>query len=190
LSTTSPRSSIALFYSAGASIAWPAAAVGLVAVVVVIQRVGVRLLVPYGLAAGGVWIALHEAGIHPTIAGAVLGFLTPAVAFHAREAVSPLARMEECSTPGAPTWCFPCSAGKRRRRRLGRRHRRPPFVAPLKAVGFTVAIFIAAPIHRSDRPSVYAPCRSAGKPGRRHVPPTPRFHMTTSATTTAFAQDA
>ena len=77
---------IAVFYSAGVSIAWLSAAVVLVAAVVVMQRLGVRLLVPYVLAAGGVWLALHEAGIHPTIAGVILGFLTPAVAFHAREA--------------------------------------------------------------------------------------------------------
>jgi Na+:H+ antiporter, NhaA family len=125
---------IALFYSSGVSIAWLSAAVVLVAAVVVMQRLGVRLLVPYVLAAGGVWLGSYEAGIHPTIAGVTLGFLTPAVAFHgreatgraiegrlsevarerdeelsegtiwdvsrlAREAVSPLARMEELLHP-------------------------------------------------------------------------------------------
>jgi NhaA family Na+:H+ antiporter len=127
---------IAVFYSAGVSVAWLCAGVVLVAAVVVMRHLGVRLLVPYLFVAAGVWLALYEAGIHPTIAGVILGFLTPAVAFHeraatgraidarlrdvrrhndndnelgegtiwdvsrlAREAVSPLARMEELLHP-------------------------------------------------------------------------------------------
>jgi NhaA family Na+:H+ antiporter len=77
---------IAVFYSAGVSVAWLSAAVLLVAAVIVMRQLRVRLLVPYVLVAGGIWLALYEAGIHPTIAGVILGFLTPAVAFHARQA--------------------------------------------------------------------------------------------------------
>ena len=108
--------------------AWLAAAAGLAVTVVVLQRLEVRLLVPYVALAGLLWLAVFESGVHGTIAGVVLGFLTPAVALHsrretgeaignqlseiadsdadvstgtmwetsrlAREAVSPLARME------------------------------------------------------------------------------------------------
>jgi NhaA family Na+:H+ antiporter len=125
---------IAVFYSGGLSLAWLAAAAGAVAAVVLMSRLAVRMLVPYVLAAGLLWLAIHESGVHATIAGVILGFLTPAVAFYprqatgdaiaaqlndiarepdvevtgatmsevsrlAREAVSPLARMEQALHP-------------------------------------------------------------------------------------------
>jgi NhaA family Na+:H+ antiporter len=76
---------IALFFSDGLSLAWLAGAVGVVAGIVVLQRLGVRHMVVYVLAAGLLWVAVFESGVHATIAGVVLGFLTPAVAFHRRE---------------------------------------------------------------------------------------------------------
>ncbi|HEV2772340.1 MAG TPA: Na+/H+ antiporter NhaA [Thermoleophilaceae bacterium] len=75
---------IALFYSKGISLGWLAAAVALTVAVLVIQRLGVRSLVPYVALAGLLWLAVFESGVHATIAGVVLGFLTPAVAFYAR----------------------------------------------------------------------------------------------------------
>lgn len=121
---------IALFFSAGLSFAWLAAAAASALAIFALQRLEVRYLAPYVALAGVLWVATLESGVHPTIAGVVLGFLTPAVAFHsrevaggriaerlgdiseppdveltdsamwrvsrtAREAVSPLARMEE-----------------------------------------------------------------------------------------------
>ena len=76
---------IALFYSKGISLAWLVAAVLLTLAVLVSQRVGVRSLVPYVVLAGALWLAVFESGVHATIAGVVLGFLTPAVAFYARQ---------------------------------------------------------------------------------------------------------
>jgi NhaA family Na+:H+ antiporter len=35
-----------------------------------------------------VWLAVFESGVHATIAGVILGFLTPAVAFHSRQATA------------------------------------------------------------------------------------------------------
>ena len=49
------------------------------------QRIGVRYMAAYVIAAGLLWITVFESGVHATIAGVVLGFLTPAVAFHRRE---------------------------------------------------------------------------------------------------------
>jgi NhaA family Na+:H+ antiporter len=121
---------IAVFFAGGISLAWLGGAAGLALAVLAAQRVGVRHLSVYVLLAALFWIAVFESGVHATIAGVVLGFLTPAVAFHprqksgevigtqlteiaqdptsevseaamwetsrlAREAVSPLARMEE-----------------------------------------------------------------------------------------------
>jgi NhaA family Na+:H+ antiporter len=121
---------IALFFSSGISLAWLAGAVGVAAAILALQRLHVRHLSVYVIAGGLLWIAVFESGVHATIAGVVLGFMTPAVAFHprqeagaligsqlsgivrdpasevgeaamwetsrlARESVSPLARMEE-----------------------------------------------------------------------------------------------
>jgi Na+:H+ antiporter, NhaA family len=121
---------IAVVFSEGLALAWLVGAVAVVGAIVAMQRVGVRLLAPYVVAAGALWLTVFESGVHATLAGVVLGFLTPAVSFHpreqtggtigkqlagitddpdsemseatmweasrlAREAVSPLARMEE-----------------------------------------------------------------------------------------------
>jgi Na+:H+ antiporter, NhaA family len=77
---------IAVFYAKGISLGWLAAAVALTVAVFAIQRLGVRSLVPYVALAGLLWLAVFESGVHATIAGVVLGFLTPAVAFYARQA--------------------------------------------------------------------------------------------------------
>ena len=77
---------IALFYSTGISLVWLAAAAALTALVVVLQRLSVRLMVPYVALAGLIWLAVFESGIHATIAGVVLGFLTPAAALFPRQA--------------------------------------------------------------------------------------------------------
>lgn len=76
---------IALFFSTGISVAWLGAAVGVALAILVLRRLGVRLLVPYVLLAGLLWLAVFESNVHATIAGVVLGFLTPAKAFHSRE---------------------------------------------------------------------------------------------------------
>jgi Na+:H+ antiporter, NhaA family len=76
---------IALFFSGGISLAWLGGAVGLALAVVLVQRLHVRHLSVYVVLAGLFWIAVFESGVHATIAGVVLGFLTPAVAFYPRQ---------------------------------------------------------------------------------------------------------
>lgn len=78
---------IAIFFAQDLSLAWLGAALALVAAIVVAQRVGVRALTPYALLAGALWLTVFESGIHATIAGVLLGFLTPAAAFHSRRQV-------------------------------------------------------------------------------------------------------
>jgi Na+:H+ antiporter, NhaA family len=73
---------IALFYTDAISLSWLATAAACTLLVVVLRRVGVRYLVPYVALAGVLWFAVLESGIHATIAGVILGFLTPAVAMH------------------------------------------------------------------------------------------------------------
>jgi Na+:H+ antiporter, NhaA family len=75
---------IAIFYSQGLSLAWLACGLLTLAAVLAMQRIGVRALTPYVIAAAALWVAVHESGIHATIAGVALGFLTPARSFYPR----------------------------------------------------------------------------------------------------------
>ncbi len=84
---------IAIFFSTNISLWWLLAALGIVLIVFATSRSGVRSLVPYVLLAAALWYAMVESGVHATIAGVVLGFLTPAVAFHGRRATAEAARV-------------------------------------------------------------------------------------------------
>jgi Na+:H+ antiporter, NhaA family len=79
---------IAVAYSGGVS--WPALGVAALVVlaIVVLQRIHVRAATPYVLLGVGLWLALFESGVHPTIAGVILGLLSPAVPFQRPRAVS------------------------------------------------------------------------------------------------------
>jgi NhaA family Na+:H+ antiporter len=68
---------IAAFYSSGVAIGGFAMAAGGVAGVLLFQRFGVRRAVWYLLPGAVVWAGFLRAGVHPTIAGVVLGLLTP-----------------------------------------------------------------------------------------------------------------
>jgi NhaA family Na+:H+ antiporter len=125
---------IALFFGDDISLAWLGGGVAAVVLVLALQRLHVRMLTPYVFLAAALWLTVFESGIHATIAGVVLGVLTPAWPFYpreetgavigsqleqiggdpdvgletatmqeasrlAREAVSPLARMESALHP-------------------------------------------------------------------------------------------
>jgi NhaA family Na+:H+ antiporter len=79
---------IAVFFAQDLSLAWLGAAVGVALVIVVARRIGVRALAVYVLLAAALWLAVFESGVHGTLAGVVLGFLTPAVAFQSSRRVS------------------------------------------------------------------------------------------------------
>jgi NhaA family Na+:H+ antiporter len=68
---------IAVFYSASISVGWLAAAVAVLGVVVAMRTLGVGRIAWYVLPAFALWIAVHESGVHATIAGVALGLLTP-----------------------------------------------------------------------------------------------------------------
>src|SRR5262249_22443287 len=44
------------------------------------NRIGVRHIAVYVALAVGIWLAFHKAGVHPTVAGVILGLMTPATA--------------------------------------------------------------------------------------------------------------
>ena len=79
---------IAVFYSDGVVWSWLLAALSLTALVLVSQRIRIRATGVYLLLGVALWYATYRAGIHPTIAGVVLGLLTPAHAFQRPAAVS------------------------------------------------------------------------------------------------------
>jgi len=57
------------------ALAWGVVGLGLA---ILLQRLGVRSVPVYVLLGVGSWFGFHESGVHPTIAGVLLGLLTPA----------------------------------------------------------------------------------------------------------------
>lgn len=89
---------IAVLFTSGLQVTALAAAVALCALYALLQRRRVRspwLYVPIAL---GTWVAVHEAGVHATIAGIALGLLTR-VRPDDGEAESPAARLEHRLQP-------------------------------------------------------------------------------------------
>ncbi len=73
---------IAVFFSEGISLVWLGAAAGCAIGIYLLRRLSFRHLAPYAVLAAVTWLAVHESGVHATIAGVLLGLLTPAVPFH------------------------------------------------------------------------------------------------------------
>jgi Na+:H+ antiporter, NhaA family len=69
---------IAIFYTDELNVAFLAMALGGLALVWAAQKVGVRSLVFYVPLAMVIWLFTLESGVHATLAGVALGFLTPA----------------------------------------------------------------------------------------------------------------
>jgi Na+:H+ antiporter, NhaA family len=68
---------IALFYGGGIDSAPLLGAAGAVALVLVMRSGGLQAMTAYVLVGAALWFFLYEAGIHPTIAGVILGLLAP-----------------------------------------------------------------------------------------------------------------
>lgn len=72
---------IAFFYSTDISfVALGFAAVGF-GVTYIFNRIGVRQVRFYVVIGAGIWLAFLKSGVHPTVAGVLLGFLTPSRAW-------------------------------------------------------------------------------------------------------------
>jgi NhaA family Na+:H+ antiporter len=103
---------IAIFYSGGVSVPPLLIAVGIGAMMVGLQRFDIRSTAVYVGLGVGMWLAVFESGVHPTIAGVALGLLTPTVPFQRPRAVSDEAvhtaetTLDEPETPDAdaPQW--------------------------------------------------------------------------------------
>ena len=68
---------IAIFYTDNVDLQWLALAVAMFALTAVFGRFGVRAAVAYIAVALVAWLAVYESGVHATIAGVILGLLTP-----------------------------------------------------------------------------------------------------------------
>jgi NhaA family Na+:H+ antiporter len=68
---------IAFVYSTGVAYSWLFASVLLIIWILIMKRVGVRSTFVYFLAGACLWFALYKTGVHPTLAGVILGLLTP-----------------------------------------------------------------------------------------------------------------
>jgi NhaA family Na+:H+ antiporter len=79
---------IAIFYSQGGHVSALVGALVVIAAILVLQRLHVRALWVYVLLGLLLWYECYDAGIHPTIAGVILGLLTPVHAFQRPAAVS------------------------------------------------------------------------------------------------------
>jgi NhaA family Na+:H+ antiporter len=83
---------IAVFYTSDLSFGWLAIGITCIAGAAVLKRVDVRSLVPFFLLAAFCWFALHESGVHATLAGVAFGLLTPSHAFFRPPLFGPNAR--------------------------------------------------------------------------------------------------
>jgi NhaA family Na+:H+ antiporter len=70
---------IAVVYSSGVAFGWLAAAAVGILLTLSVRWLGVFATWVYVVIGIGVWFSLHEAGIHPTIAGVAMGLLAPSI---------------------------------------------------------------------------------------------------------------
>jgi Na+:H+ antiporter, NhaA family len=83
---------IAIFYSEGIAFGWLLGALAVIAVILCMQRLKLGHPLMYVVPAAAMWVCTLESGVHATIAGVVLGLLTPARPFGGREVLEGLER--------------------------------------------------------------------------------------------------
>lgn len=68
---------IAFVYSTGVNFSWLAAALLTIALIAGLKKAGVESILIYSLFAFTLWFSLYKTGVHPTLAGVILGLMTP-----------------------------------------------------------------------------------------------------------------
>jgi NhaA family Na+:H+ antiporter len=68
---------IAIGYTESIALGWLGVGVGAIGVVYLMQQADVRSVPLYALVGAVVWLGFHESGVHATIAGVILGVMTP-----------------------------------------------------------------------------------------------------------------
>lgn len=72
---------IALVYSTGIKISWLAASALSIGFIALFKRLKVKSIFIYVIFAFTLWFSLYKTGVHPTLAGVILGLMTPNVIF-------------------------------------------------------------------------------------------------------------
>ena len=78
---------IAIFYSDSIHLVPLLVAVGFLLSVAGARLIGIRFVLVYVALGAGLWLALHDAGVHTTLAGVVLGLMAPTRPFRQSELV-------------------------------------------------------------------------------------------------------
>ena len=68
---------IAIVYSSGIASSWVLASVGAILLILALQKMNVTSIFIYILCGLLLWYGLYRTGVHPTLAGVILGLLTP-----------------------------------------------------------------------------------------------------------------
>ena len=76
---------IAIFFSVGVTFSWLLAAILLILIVVFAKYINIRFTFVYVILGIILWFCLYKSGIHPTIAGVILGLLAPITPFISEE---------------------------------------------------------------------------------------------------------
>jgi NhaA family Na+:H+ antiporter len=71
---------IAFVYSTGINFSWLVAALFSIAFIASLKKARVSSMIVYSLLAFTLWFSLYKTGVHPTLAGVILGLLTPNIA--------------------------------------------------------------------------------------------------------------
>jgi Na+:H+ antiporter, NhaA family len=90
---------IAIFYSSGISLAWLGGGALATGGVLAMRALGVRSPALYLVPGIALWACVYRAGIHPTLAGVLLGLLTPVRPWLERETTSPAALLQHLLHP-------------------------------------------------------------------------------------------
>src|SRR4029453_3407776 len=77
-----------------------ALAAGIVVLVGLVRRGGVGAIAGYVVLGGGPWLAIHESGLHATLAGVILGLMAPTRPIRQRRFIDEGA-LTDLSSPGA-----------------------------------------------------------------------------------------
>jgi NhaA family Na+:H+ antiporter len=132
---------IAVFYSQGVAMHGIALALAGMAAILILQRFGMRASVGYVVPAVLIWVGIYEAGVHPTIAGVIVGLMTPAVAWEGREQVAPAERIEHALHPWVNFAIMPIFALAN----AGVDFRGIELTVPTLAVGVALALVVGKP---------------------------------------------
>lgn len=76
---------IAIFFSVGVTFSWLLAAILSILIVVFAKYLNIRFTIVYVILGVILWLCLYKSGIHPTIAGVILGLLAPVIPFISKE---------------------------------------------------------------------------------------------------------